>query len=79
MKLLPPAHLCSIGWAASKLKKDVKQSGMFKSFIKVRCALRDLLCLLPHCTPSLRTPATFPPCNATTCSRTDLPTLLCAP
>ncbi|GIL74295.1 hypothetical protein Vretimale_2043 [Volvox reticuliferus] len=34
MQQFLPSHLCSIIWAASKLKKDVAHSGMFKSFLK---------------------------------------------
>jgi hypothetical protein len=35
MQLFTSGQLCSVIWAASKLKKDVAQSGMFKSFLKV--------------------------------------------
>ncbi|GLI70464.1 hypothetical protein VaNZ11_015374, partial [Volvox africanus] len=34
MQQFLPSHLCSIIWAASKLKKDVAHSGMLKSFLK---------------------------------------------
>ncbi|KXZ49165.1 hypothetical protein GPECTOR_23g91 [Gonium pectorale] len=38
MQQLTPANLCSVVWAASKLKKDLPQSGMFKSFLKAWAA-----------------------------------------